>query len=45
MIKTSELTSEAFTRNHLVISLHQPVGLEVSGIEKELCSFSRRQTL
>jgi len=33
----SEVTTEAFTRNHLVISMHQSVGLEVKGIEAELC--------
>jgi hypothetical protein len=35
----TESTDEAFTRNHLVISMHQPVGLEVRGIEEELCFF------
>ena len=36
---------KAFTRNHLVISLHQALALEVGGIEKGLCSFSRRKRL
>jgi len=39
----SEVIAEAFTRNHLVISMHQPVGLEVRGIDDELCLLSRRQ--
>jgi len=43
---------KAFRRNHLVISMHQPVGLEVRGtprafpngaIEEGLCPSSRRK--
>ena len=37
-----EPAGETSTRNHLVIPMHQSVGLEVRGIEDELCSFSRR---
>jgi len=49
--RISEPRSEAFTRNHLVISMHQPVGLEVQApqgyfllraIEGGRCSVSRR---
>jgi len=45
---------KAFTRNHLVISMHQPVGLEVRGtprafpngaIEDGLCPSSRRKDI
>ena len=46
----SEVTTEAFTRNHLVISLHHALALEVRGtqghflwsIARELCSVARR---
>jgi len=40
-----EFLNETFTRNDLVISLHQPVGLEVRGIFSELCFVKRRQIL
>jgi len=55
MLKTlviSEPSGEAFTKNHLVVVMHQPVGLEVRGtprafpdgaIEDGLCSSLRRQ--
>ena len=33
---------KAFTRSNLVASLHQPVGLEVRGIQMGLCPFWRR---
>jgi len=33
MLIIFESIDETFTRNHLVISLHQPVGLEVIGIK------------
>ncbi|GIT98303.1 hypothetical protein [Sulfurovum sp. TSL1] len=42
-MKLSELINEAFTRNHLVISMHQSVGLEVRGISVELCLAERRK--
>ena len=31
-----EPLGEAFTRNHLVISMHQPVGLEVQAPQGEI---------
>ncbi len=34
---------EAFTRNHLVISMHQALALEVRRIDEGLCSLSRRK--
>ena len=51
-IFSSESIGEASTRNHLVISMHQSVGLEVKdtprafpngAIEERLCPSSRRK--
>ncbi len=41
-IFSSEPIGEASTRNHLVISMHQSVGLEVKGIVDGLCLSARR---
>lgn len=39
----SESKDEAFTRDHLVISLYHDLTLEVRGIGGELCLPSRRR--
>jgi len=40
---SSEPIGEAFTRNHLVISMYQSVGLEVKGIADGLCLSARKR--
>ncbi len=40
--KISEPIGEAFTRNHLVISMHQSVRLEVKRMEGGFCPTSKR---
>ncbi len=37
------IEDEAFTRNHLVISMHQPVGQEVIEMRYGLCSYRMRR--
>jgi len=45
MMSITEALAEAFTRKHLVFSLHHALALEVRGIEVELCSATRRQII